>query len=336
MTNNHPSDVITRCPSCHTAFKATGEILTIAGGTVRCGSCLRIFNAYDHIDKISNTPQADHSTSSQPTPKEDESWALELLRQEEQDSKKPETAPQTSADTTLKNNETDSAFIDIINNDLQSPEVTQTQDSSITDETTHQKSEDLGSENSKLQDIDDDEAALLENITLDPLIFQEEKKHKPSLLWISGIVLLSFALLIQAAWIRFDTLSIREPYRSAYSTACRILNCQLPALSDIRKIRTTQLVVRSHPSQERALQVDAIILNDANFDQLFPNLRLEFLNIQNEPVASRDFQPHEYLQGELTGITLMPAQQPIQLALAIVDPGEKAVNYRIVIIKPAP
>lgn len=321
MTNNS-NDIITRCPSCNTAFKATEAILKIADGTVRCGSCLRVFNAYDHADKEANPQQ--HTNDIDPASEEDESWALELLRQEEQESDGTEQ-------NTIKpseNKETESAVIDIINNDLQAPET-----ESI--DAVEEEATDTNSNNISDQELDEDEADLLDNITLDPLIFREEKKRNKSLLWGSGIVLLSIILVAQVAWIRFDTLSLRKPYRGAYSVACDILQCQLPALSDIKKIRTTQLVVRSHPSQQQALQIDAIILNSASFDQLFPMLRLEFFNLQNETVASRDFHPREYLQGELTGAEVMPAQQPIQLALEIADPGEQAVNYRIVIVKPA-
>lgn len=38
----------TRCPHCHTAFRVTSEQLAAARGAVRCGSCLKVFNAREH------------------------------------------------------------------------------------------------------------------------------------------------------------------------------------------------------------------------------------------------------------------------------------------------
>ena len=40
---------ITRCPTCHTAFHVTVEELGLAGGKVRCGSCLQVFMARDQM-----------------------------------------------------------------------------------------------------------------------------------------------------------------------------------------------------------------------------------------------------------------------------------------------
>lgn len=36
---------ITRCPFCATSFRVTGQQLSLANGSVRCGSCLRVFMA---------------------------------------------------------------------------------------------------------------------------------------------------------------------------------------------------------------------------------------------------------------------------------------------------
>lgn len=38
----------TRCPHCTTTFRVTAEQLESAGGIVRCGKCIGVFNALDH------------------------------------------------------------------------------------------------------------------------------------------------------------------------------------------------------------------------------------------------------------------------------------------------
>ncbi|WP_096085362.1 zinc-ribbon and DUF3426 domain-containing protein [Agaribacterium haliotis] len=43
------SDLITRCPKCSTSFKIQRSHLDKAKGAVRCGSCLSIFNAKEHL-----------------------------------------------------------------------------------------------------------------------------------------------------------------------------------------------------------------------------------------------------------------------------------------------
>jgi len=43
------TETVTRCPQCATAFKITSAQLQTAKGAVRCGSCLQVFMAHDHM-----------------------------------------------------------------------------------------------------------------------------------------------------------------------------------------------------------------------------------------------------------------------------------------------
>lgn len=43
--------MLTRCPSCATAFKVTPEQLKLRAGKVRCGKCQSVFNALDSLDE---------------------------------------------------------------------------------------------------------------------------------------------------------------------------------------------------------------------------------------------------------------------------------------------
>jgi hypothetical protein len=49
-------------------------------------------------------------------------------------------------------------------------------------------------------------------------------------------------------------------------------------------------------------------------------------------VAGRRFKPEEYLGGELTGSRLMPVMQPVHIALELLDPGPRAVNYLLTVV----
>jgi predicted Zn finger-like uncharacterized protein len=43
------SDFVTRCPKCETTFRVTETQLAAAHGAVRCGACLQVFAANDHL-----------------------------------------------------------------------------------------------------------------------------------------------------------------------------------------------------------------------------------------------------------------------------------------------
>ncbi|GAA5317047.1 MAG: DUF3426 domain-containing protein [Candidatus Pelagadaptatus aseana] len=49
------ADQVTCCPHCNTAFHVTDAQLATAKGAVRCGSCLQVFKALDHLT-VSDTP----------------------------------------------------------------------------------------------------------------------------------------------------------------------------------------------------------------------------------------------------------------------------------------
>ena len=42
------SSLQTQCPNCQTRFRVTEEQLGIAKGKVRCGNCMKVFNAIEH------------------------------------------------------------------------------------------------------------------------------------------------------------------------------------------------------------------------------------------------------------------------------------------------
>ncbi|MFO8141638.1 MAG: DUF3426 domain-containing protein [Marinobacter sp.] len=60
------STLQTQCPNCETRFRVTDEQLSIARGKVRCGSCMKVFNAVEH--QVSKTSSG--SASGESTPKE--------------------------------------------------------------------------------------------------------------------------------------------------------------------------------------------------------------------------------------------------------------------------
>ncbi|MCV6625280.1 MAG: DUF3426 domain-containing protein [Cellvibrionaceae bacterium] len=151
-------------------------------------------------------------------------------------------------------------------------------------------------------------------------------------LWAVACVVAAAVLIAQLAWLKYDQLNRLEPYRSYYGLACKMLNCELPPQIDLKRLKTSKLVVRSHPEADNALIVEMVILNTAQFEQEFPKIELSFNDIDGKPVASRVFTPAEYLAGELAGAKLMPIKRPIHLLLNIIDPGKNATNYRVRVI----
>ncbi|WP_086930947.1 zinc-ribbon and DUF3426 domain-containing protein [Agarilytica rhodophyticola] len=403
MTEN-----ITRCPKCNTSFRISESHLNTAKGSVRCGSCLNIFNAkqylvspntsaqkqqaplpqqeiYDEEEEIlisddmeneqvgagdndgygdslfNQKSDGDFNLFEREAPQEeeekldtqDESWALNLLEEDEESHPQPEppSVEELEKQEEKQNTEefeasyyTNSFQIiedeAIVESEQQQADLDQATIENATDESDAVKDifyeEEIEeydySEASSLYEQSPASNKYLDAIEPEPVEFDWQRHSNiwhSKLLW-GALSLIVAALLVgQVAWIKFDTLSVIEPYRSYYAKVCSTFSCKLPDLIDRKLIKTANLVVRSHPKTQGALIVDAVLQNTARFEQTFPALDLVFTNQQDKTVAARRLKPSDYLAGELAGRTHMPVKQPIHIAIEIADPGREAVGYRI-------
>ncbi|EJN35226.1 DUF3426 domain-containing protein [Pseudomonas sp. GM80] len=175
-------------------------------------------------------------------------------------------------------------------------------------------------------------AEVLQDLTDDPLQLDWQKRRSPwgrRLLWLLLVLLAAGGLVAQYVSYHFDELARQDQYRPWFQQICPQIGCSVPSKVDIARIKSSNLVVRSHPEFSGALVVDAIIYNRATFSQPFPLLELRFADLNGHLIASRRFKPGEYLSGDLEGLAEMPPQTPIHIALDILDPGPKAVNYSL-------
>ncbi|RDL24608.1 MULTISPECIES: DUF3426 domain-containing protein [Pseudomonas] len=175
-------------------------------------------------------------------------------------------------------------------------------------------------------------AEVLQDLTDDPLQLDWQKRRSPwarRLLWLVLVLLAAGGLAAQYIAYHFDELARQDQYRPMFQQVCPQIGCTVPSKVDIARIKSSNLVVRSHPEFNGALVVDAIIYNRATFSQPFPLLELRFADLNGHLIASRRFKPGEYLSGDLEGLAEMPPQTPIHIALDILDPGPKAVNYSL-------
>jgi hypothetical protein len=163
------------------------------------------------------------------------------------------------------------------------------------------------------------------NIPLESITAQSGELLKWGALSLAAVLVFTSQYLI----FNFSELSRTPAWRPFYANVCGAVGCTLPNLSDVSALRGSNLVVRAHPRAEGALVVDVIVFNDGRHAQPFPLLELGFTNLNGRAIASRRFQPGEYLRGELSNMTEMPPGVPIRLSLEILDPGSEAQNYTL-------
>lgn len=286
------------------------------------------------------------------TTPEDESWALDLLKGDEEDRSPPPTTDDTAVESEEQASERHNTeefetsyyqnSFQIIADDQEEEAPPAKRITSVHDvaKELFNEYDEVGIEEFEHRDTaanvyaqsSQSKSQYLHSIEPEPVEFAWQT-HSPiwqsKFLWGSLSLLAGFVLLGQIAWLKFDTLSTVAPYREYYALACNVLSCELPPLIDREKIKTANLVVRSHPNHPNALVVDAVLQNTAKFEQSFPILDLVFTDSQDKIVAARRLLPGDYLGGELAGRTQMPVRQPVHIAIEIADPGREAIGYKI-------
>lgn len=188
-----------------------------------------------------------------------------------------------------------------------------------------------------LQDEDELEplgSAQLEDLDEEPVLLAAGSR-KRSLLATTGLLLLSLllmgTLLLQFVEQHLEALRQRNSFARFEPWFCLILDCPQPVapVTAGPGLSSQELLIRSHPRLQGALELSFIFRNDAAEAQPFPGLELSFKDASDRLLANRLLLPADYLPPELRPLSAMPGRSSVQVMLELVDPGVEAVNYLI-------
>lgn len=163
---------------------------------------------------------------------------------------------------------------------------------------------------------------------LHPVVLEEEKPGRGLGTWL--VVLLAVtALPAQVLWFQYDDWVKDDTMRPVYGYLCNLLDCELPVRIDVGLIVAKNSVLRDHPDEPGGLIYDALLVNRATYAQPYPFVELTLTTMNGRLVATRRFKPAEYLAGEATNARRMQPRTPVHISLALKDPGEAPLNFRI-------
>ncbi|MDZ7661009.1 DUF3426 domain-containing protein [Thiohalophilus sp.] len=142
------------------------------------------------------------------------------------------------------------------------------------------------------------------------------------------ILLLLVALVGQLILFRpLDVYRLLPQSKPYIEQLCQQLPCQFNARRDPTQIRLINRDVRAHPEQTDTLLITAALVNQADYQQAYPDLRVTLFNLSGNRVARRRFTPSDYLGSGYTPFMLMEPGTPLHIKLEVVDPGSDAVNF---------
>lgn len=100
-------------------------------------------------------------------------------------------------------------------------------------------------------------------------------------------------------------------------------------IPDLDMIELVSSEMRSHPSQLGALRLTATITNRAQVKQAYPSLEVVLLDSLGNPVATRVFEPPDYLAQDADASRGMAPDAYLPLVLNLADPGQQAVGFEL-------
>lgn len=159
-------------------------------------------------------------------------------------------------------------------------------------------------------------------------VLEEEKPGRGLGTWLVVLLALT-ALPAQVLWFQYDDWVKDDTMRPVYAYLCDLLDCELPVRTDVSLIVAKNSVLRDHPDEPGGLIYDALLVNRASFAQPYPFVELTLTTMNGRVVATRRFKPTEYLAGEATNAQRMQPLTPVHISLALKDPGEAPLNFRI-------
>jgi len=100
-------------------------------------------------------------------------------------------------------------------------------------------------------------------------------------------------------------------------------------LKDPSQIQLISRDMHSHPTRTGILVLSLTFVNLAQRPQIFPILEITLLDISNQPIAQRRFQPADYLRPGANTKSGLAADVFLPVLLELGDPGEQAVGFEI-------
>jgi predicted Zn finger-like uncharacterized protein len=153
--------------------------------------------------------------------------------------------------------------------------------------------------------------------------------------WSLGNLLLVLLLLGQGVVFYGPELAREAPeLRPAINSLCGFLPCRHSPAIDMRRLDLVETRVTPHPRYDRALHIQATLVNRAEYVQPYPQIEVSLIDSQGQLVARRAYGPREYLRNPETIRKGLPPQVAVNIQLDITSPGAQANGYEILLLPP--
>lgn len=144
--------------------------------------------------------------------------------------------------------------------------------------------------------------------------------------WALLALLAAIALGTQILALQYAAWTQDPALRNIYELACKVIGCDLPPRRSIAAIAIAERTVEAATTSPDTLELRASLVNGAAFTQPLPRLELRFTNADGDMVAQHRIPPRKYHEGSARSIA---PQQRMAVLIQVEHPGPEAVDYAL-------
>ncbi len=147
---------------------------------------------------------------------------------------------------------------------------------------------------------------------------------------LAGLILIFLALWFLYIWPNKTILSQDTNWRPVMQASCKVFQCVVPPLQDLKQYRVSSIDVSESPGGQK--EVSMVLKNLANFEQPFPKIQVILSDIKGKQYKSPIYTPEQYLP-EVNHNALIQPGQSVQIGFSFNSSLEHYSGYQIKLVQ---
>lgn len=319
--------MLTECPHCLTVLKVSAELIYAGDPRVRCGECLRVFSARDHltqveadldVTKVYLPPKRELATTDGPA------FSLQ-----------PEVAEGLRAlvdkPKNRKNQNSPSKSTHPVERPRRAAIPSRVSDIKPEPEKNNKPVDVLVSSDSATKEIESSKkAGKSEKANRHISVLSRSNNSSGRSVPIRSISVVTILLLAALTLLAIDAVrsvmtnpNLKDSLGDFW---CSIGTCETAVSRDFSNLQIVRRKIYAHPKIEGVLVISLAMINRQQTAMEYPTLQVRMTDQSGEIIARGHFEPTAYVPGFEPGMTIAP-ERIVDVVLQVEDPGDAAQSF---------
>lgn len=150
--------------------------------------------------------------------------------------------------------------------------------------------------------------------------------------WLIGLfsfVLLIIAIAQSVYFLRTDIATYYPNTKTYLVQACKKIGCSIDLPKKIDLIVIDDSDMQEDANHVGLIHLSSTLINQASFNQAYPNIELTLTDIEDTPQLRRIFKPNEYLPDQADIAKGLAAGEEVKVKLSVTAQGDAVAGYRV-------